>query len=142
MNSSADLSQRSWWNTINDGVVAECRSFAPDAVCSPAPLPKVFANDYYNLCVTIANDLGPKAAAAGMNMVQTVIVSGRDLLAENRPLEIASIASRTTAEWIYLLIFDETPPRREFSDSLEIEAILRLIAALKGADLKVMVGYG
>lgn len=138
---TADLSQRAWWNTINDGVVRECNAFAPDAVCSPAPLPKIFSNDYYTQCVTIANDLAPKAAQAGMNMVQTVIVAGRDLLAENRPLEIASIVSRTTAEWIYLLVYDETPPRRELSDSLEIEAILRLIAALKGADLRVMVGY-
>jgi len=138
---TADLSQRAWWSTINDGIVSACQAFAPDGVCSPAPLPKVFSNDYYSLCVTVANDLGPKAAVGGMSMVQTLIVQGRDLTAENRALEIASIASRTSAEWIYLLVYDETQPRRELSDSLELEGVLRLIAALKAADLKVLVGY-
>jgi hypothetical protein len=139
---TADVTQRAWWSSINDRVVAACRAFAPDAICSPAPLPKNFSNDYYSLCVSVANDLAPKAADAGMSMIQTLIVTGRDLTVENRPLEISSIASRTSAEWIYLLVNDDdTPPRRELSDSLELEGILRLVSALKAAELKVMVGY-
>jgi hypothetical protein len=136
---SADPMERGWWErTISQPLLQTCQAFRPDAICSPVALPKNFTNNYYTTSVAVANDL---AARAAVPVTQTVIVSGVDLLLPNRPMEIASIVSRTDADWIYLLVNNEKHPRREYDQSLEIEAILRLIAALKEADLKVMVGY-
>jgi len=138
---TADLTQRAWWARPAEHIVSACKAFSPDVICSPVPLPKQFSNQYYNLCVSVAHDLAARVAGTSMKVAQTVIVSGVDLLAENRPMEIASIVSRTDLEWLYLLIYNETHPRREYDDSLEIEAIVRLIAAIKAAGLKILVGY-
>lgn len=138
---TADLQQRAWWDRVSGDIVAACKAFRPDVICSPASLPRAFSNSYYGLCVSIATDLGRRVAKESMSVAQTVVVSGRELLVEDRPMEVASIVSRTTAEWIYLLIYDEAAPRRESNDSLELEAILKLIAALKDAGLQILVGY-
>ena len=139
---TSDPSERRWWDaTISKPLLEACLQFRPDIVCSPVALPKNFTNDYYTVSVAVGNEFAARAASLSLDVAQTIIISGADLLLPNRPMEIASIASRTDAEWIYLLVNNDKHPRRENEESLELEAILRVMAALKEAELKLMVGY-
>ena len=113
----------------------------PTAVCSPAILPRSFSEDYYSQLVSVGNHLGTCLAHTGMRPIQTAVVGMPDLARSGRPLEIASILSRSKANEIYLVLVTETEPRRELREVEDIKGAMRLIAALTAAQIQVTVGF-
>lgn len=138
---TADISSAIWWQGIIDDLVETCEMVHPSAVCSPAFAPGSFANDYFSQITQIGNRLAKALEGTGIRPVQTLLVGMGDLSAPTRPLEIASIVSRTNADEIYLVFIGSTVPRRELSETEEIKGAMRLIAALEKSGMVVTVGF-
>jgi hypothetical protein len=138
---SADVSRPAWWSSTVDSLIGVCEQLQPTAVCSPVTKPQVFPNSYYSLSVDTGNLLVNNLNGSGIKVQQTLIISPNDLLQENRSMQIASIVTRTKAAGVYMLIYDDTPPRREIAQGLQIEKVMQIISTLKEAGIPVTVGY-
>ncbi|QIN80081.1 hypothetical protein GBA65_17890 [Rubrobacter marinus] len=80
-------------------------------------------------------------AGTDVRSIQTLIVGLADLSVPGRGIEIASIASRTAASEIYIVISGDTLPRRELADTEGLKGAMRLVSALEGAGLPVLMGF-
>lgn len=138
---SADLSSEAWWKSVAQQLAEVCRRLEVPAVCSPAVVPRAFSVEYFTSTVRAAGLLGDCLQGSGIQLLQTVVVGLADLSQAGRPLEIASIISRTPADRVYLVLVGDTEPRRELAQVEELKGAMRLIAALEGADLRVLVGH-
>ncbi len=138
---TADLSSDAWWQRVVDELVATCDNIKPDAVASPATVPRAYRNEYYSQMVRVNSQLVAALEGTGMRAVQTAIVSLPDLSTPGRALEVASILSRSTADGVYLIVVGDTDPRRGLDDTEELKGAMQLIASLENAGLKVLVGF-
>ena len=138
---TADLSSDTWWSALIDRLIDTCEDMGPTAVCSPAIVPKRFDDDYFAKLVQTGRRLAKQLKKSKTAPVQTAVVGLADLATPQRSLAVASILSQTEVERIYLVLVGTTHPRRELSDPEELKGAMRLISALKSADLKVTVGF-
>lgn len=138
---TADMGSDTWWEALLNEIVAICTSLRPTAVSSPAVLPKVFSDDYYSQLISVGNHLCTLLAHSGMTPIQTAVVGMPDLATSARPMEVASIISRSKANQIYLVFVGQTEPRRELRDVEEIKGAMQLISALRAAQLEVTIGF-
>jgi hypothetical protein len=138
---TADLTSDAWWNGILSSLVDVCATIRPNAVCSPAVLPSAYPDDYFVRMISVGDQLCVRLAGSELEPIQTTVVGMPDLSAAGRPMAIASILSRSRANRIYLVFVSQTEPRRELFEVEEIKGAMRLIAALRAADLHVIVGF-
>lgn len=138
---TADPTDAGWWEALNEKLSLACLRTGVDTVCSPVIIPKVFDDDYYSEAIDVCNALRSKLEGERVGVVQTVLAGLADLTREDRPFEIASIASRTDAERIYLVFVGSDPPRRELNDVSELVGGMRLIKSLEENGLPVTVGF-
>ena len=139
---TADASSVDWWRGALEEVLVSCSAFAPNAVCSPATFPhRGFVNAHYTLWVEVANALEELTRGEIVRPLATALVGLQDLGREHRHLEVASILTKYRGRGIYLVLWDETLPRRERSDSASLEAALRLIKLLADAGYDVTVAF-
>lgn len=136
---TADLSSSGWWTNTNNLLVGVATTLQPDAVCSPAVVPKVFSNGFYDQLVVVGDEL--KALLPGKSVLQTVIVSLDDMTATARADEVASIVSRSKCERLFLVIVTDVDPRRELSDIEGLKGVMRLIHRLEQNGQRVLVGF-
>lgn len=118
-----------------------CAEVGPSAICSPAVVPNVFSDAYFSNLVEVGRQLQTKLRGVEVQTVQTAIVGLSDLSSRGRALAIASILSATPCDRLYLIFVGNTEPRRELAEPEEIKGAMRLIAALAGAGLDVVVGF-
>lgn len=135
---TADISSFVWWSNLVDRILTSSDSFSPNRICSPAIIPRQYANSYYELMVQVADYCVAKSSS---KISLTAIVSLSDLVVTDRSLQIASILSRTTTDSIYLVFVSNTEPRRELSDIEELKGAMKLIRALSDAGMQVMIGF-
>lgn len=141
---TADLTSWSWWHRVNGSLVRVSRELSLTAICSPATLPKgdLFTDSYYSHVVEMGSDLCEQCESDGdVRVLQTAVVGLKELAIDSRPLEIASLLSNTKTDEIYLVFYSETTPRRELSASDQLSGAARLVAELKRAGMKVLVGF-
>jgi hypothetical protein len=138
---TADQSSMRWWQSIVDQVILAAEAFKPDAICSPASMPRAFDDSYYDTIVSVGNDLYGKLARASARPVLTALVGLTDLGRNERHLMVGSILSKFQGEDIYLVLADDEPPRNERRDSGALEGAARLIRLLSNAGFKVIVGF-
>lgn len=138
---TADLSSINWWNKLTSEVIACAARIGSTSICSPAVVPKAFSNDYYAMQVAVGNLLVDGTSGTAISAIQTAVVGLNELAIPGRAFAIASILSRTRAERVYLVLLGSTEPRRELGDVEEITGAMRLIAALSGVGLRVLVGF-
>jgi len=138
---TADLTSDRWWENIVDGLVGVCQNIKPSDVCSPAILPRTYADDYFDRLVGVGNLLHQRLSGSSVSAIQTAVVGLADLAASHRPMAIASILSRTKTGQIYLVFDSQTEPRRELAENDEIDGAMRLIRALSDAGVQVTVGF-
>lgn len=136
---SADLSSATWWTKTNQLLVGVVNTLRPDAVCSPAVVPRVFQNGYYDQMVNVGDEL--KRLLPDLPVLQTVIVGFDDITAANRAEEIASIVSRSKCERIFLVVVTDVDPRLELSDIESLKGVMRLIRLLERNKQRVLVGF-
>ncbi len=138
---TADLGSTTWWSNLNDKIAGTCQAIQAKAVCSPTTIPKVFDSKYYSLTVRVGTELAKVLGNHGVHVLQTVLVSLPELAQEGRALEVASVVSRTEAKRVYLVLVGSLEPRRELSEVDELKGAMRLINALEGSGLSVLVGF-
>ena len=138
---TADLSSDVWWGRLVDGLVDVCQSLSLTDVCSPAVLPRTYADEYYDRLVGVGNLLHQRLRDSPVAAIQTAVVGLADLSALNRAMTIASILSRSKTGHIYLVFDSQTEPRRELAQGDEISGAMRLIDALVQANMTVTVGF-
>src|ERR1700730_1212075 len=44
---TADLSSAAWWDSLNEAIAITIAELKPEAVCSPAVIPKTFPDEYF-----------------------------------------------------------------------------------------------
>ena len=136
---TADLTSSAWWSALNEKLTRACESLGLDSLCSPTVIPKVFDDKYYTRTVQVGSELAAHHRDTKTGVLQTALVNLPELADANRPLELASIISRTKAERIYLIFVGTTEPRRELNQADELVGAMRLIYALETNGVPVIV---
>jgi hypothetical protein len=138
---TADLGSDAWWDTVLREVVAAVTRMKVDAVCSPAVLPRVFSDDYFDRTLANGGALARLLRGSGIRPLQTLVVNLAELADYGRAMTIASAVSKSECEEVYLVLTADKQPRREYDEPEELKGALRLIAALRDAGLRVFVAF-
>jgi hypothetical protein len=137
---SSDLTSASWWHALVQELAEYSERLGVDTLASPAVLPRSWDDEYYALCLQVANDL------AGLlhekqDVLQTVVVDLATLGNPETALRIASIVSGTRCAGCYLVIVCSEEPRREIKDPQGLAGAMYLIRLLENAGKPVLVAY-
>jgi hypothetical protein len=138
---TADLTSGAWWDSLNEAIARSVAELKPQAVCSPAVIPKTFPDEYFAQLVRSAAVLREKLSRTGVTTMQTVVTSLADLATPGRAMKIASIMSDAETDECFLVFVGDTEPRRELSEPEELKGAMKLIAALESAGQRVLVGF-
>lgn len=143
---TADQSSLEWWKIVTKNIIDVSCSFKPAGICSPAFVPKSFDDSYYNLLVEIGDNAAQQLRINSQlkdstRPFLTSIVGLHDLGRSERYLQVGSILSRYRGKDIYLVFVDDETPRRERSDSGELEGAARLIRVLSNSGFRITVGF-
>lgn len=140
---TADLASTEWWAAVTDALVGACEELRPDAICSPAPKPREFSAEYFTSLIATGTHLAKKLDGhVRTRAIQTAIVGLNYLAAApDRPLQTASILSKSKCEEIYLVLDVDREPRRELNDDEQLAGAMKLISAIEGAGLRVIVAF-
>lgn len=138
---TADRSEPRWWAARGADVVRAAVNVGADAVCTPAPIPRVGSDEYYRLVVETGDAVKLRADAAEIDTLLTVIIRLRDIADPAAAFRWASILSATDCDRIYLIFLEEDVPQREpLRDSAAIAGAVHLIRLLSG-DVDVHVAF-
>jgi hypothetical protein len=136
---TADLGQPSWWDGRLDDIAATVQRIGARAVCSPAIIPGVFQDSYYELMRRNADVLTLRCAPNGVRVLQTVIVRLAELATPARVMEVASLASSTKAVGVYLILLTDTRPREELRQEEQLKGAMKLVRVFEDSGLPVLV---
>src|SRR5207249_742181 len=136
---TADQSSLPWWKQRVTDIVATAKRLSATFVCSPAIVPRMYSNDFYDVLVQVGEILSDNIGDA--TPVQTVLVNLAELGQADRAEAIASIISRTKCRQLYLIFVTDQEPRRELANAAELARAMLLIALLESSGLRVIVGF-
>jgi len=100
---TADRSSLIWWHNLLGDVVETVKKIRSNAVCSPAVVPRVYSNEYYDLNRKLTENLQEQLSDTDVGVLQTLLVRLGELSVE-RVAEIASIVSGSTTERVFLVL--------------------------------------
>jgi len=135
---TADVSDIGWWGERCRLLAAEAEQIGATSVASPAVIPRAFTPDYYDWVVNCAELL---AGATRASVLLTVIVRLSDISELGAVERIASILTRTQIDRIYLVLYDDVPPRSQRTDVEALAGALSLIRMLEKAGSRVIVAF-
>ena len=138
---TAEQSSIRWWRNIVNRLSGTIERLQPHAACSPAIVPRVYSNEYYMLNQQVASLLQERLARHGIEVLQTLIVSLSELSEERRSAEIASIATSSTVNRVYLVLIADLAPRYELQDTNGIKGAMKLIRYLSSAGVHILVSF-
>jgi hypothetical protein len=136
---SDDKTSFEYWSSLTERLIGAGTDLRVKAIASPAFLPKIYDNEYFELMAQIGSELARRANDR-FEPMQSLIVPLRDLAEPNKALKIASIISETKCPSIYLLIESGVDPREEIAAD-ELLNLMQLISSLERAGLRVLVAY-
>ena len=138
---SADPSSSSWWESILEFLSDTVIPLGVDAVCSPAVVPRTFGTAYYTQLSAITNSLRSRLSNSGVRLLQTTLVDLPSLSEAGHAEVIASIVSQGQTDEVFLVALGGGEPRREMTDAEPLKGFMRLIAAMEGTGIRVLVGF-
>jgi hypothetical protein len=136
-----DLASTEWWRATVESIVGACDLIGATAICSPAPVPRVYTDEYFVRLVEVGGLLCDQLEGRSIRPLQTAIIGLDDVATRGRPQTIASILTATQCQQIYLIFVGNVEPRRELADPETLKGAMRLIAALRQAKMRVLVGF-
>lgn len=136
---TADQTSLSWFKSLVDNIVRVGTDLGVDSICSPAIVPRIYSDDFFDVLVQVGSMLAD--VSDDFSPVQTLLVPLNDLADRQRAYTIASIMSRTKCRTIYLVFVTDLEPRRELADAAELTGAMLLIWLLEQADIRVIVGF-
>jgi len=138
---TVDQSSITWWDNLL-GKLSKCLlHIRPDAVCSPAVVPRTYSEDYYFLAREVARRLSERLSSDKIKVLQTLIVRMGDLSDKSKPAEIASIITGGVSDRVFVVFVSDTEPRRELNNTEDIKGAMRLIRYLSEGGIRVLVGF-
>jgi hypothetical protein len=138
---SGDYTSVMYWKRIADNVMTVGRELHVQYIASPAVVPKVYDNAYFELLTEIGQHIANRADDR-FEAMQSVIVSPRDLISEpSRPMRVASLVAATPCRWVYLMLDTDRKPRRELIEAGQLTGVMQFIHALESAGVRVLVAY-
>jgi hypothetical protein len=138
---TADLSSTTWWENVSESISTSIAELKPNAVCSPAIIPKLYPDEYFTQLVRSAAVLREKLDGSKITTVQTIVASLADLATSGRAMKIASIMSDAKTDESFLVLVGDVEPRRELSEPEELKGAMKLISALEQSGQRVLVGF-
>lgn len=138
---TADEASDAWWSNLVARICRVAGDVNATAVCSPAIVPRVYADSYYDRMVSVAALMQVPAGNAGIELLQTVIISMAEISEIARVHAIASIVTRTHVRRAYLVFVDGLPLRRENTDSVALAHAMLLVHLLESNGIQVLVGF-
>ena len=138
---TADQSSIKWWASICMKLSKTFKSYKPQAIFSPASVPKKYDDNYYKFMVKVAEIMSDKISPYNIEVIQTVIISLADLENLNKVAEIASIITQGSASRVYLVINTGIKPRLELQNPEELAGAINLIKFLESNSIRVLVGF-
>lgn len=138
---TADLTGAGWWDGVVDQIVDSMTALMPDAICSPALVPKGFPDDFFVHLVGVSDHLTARLKGSTCQSVLTVIVGLQEVAQAGRALTIASILSKAKSDRAYIVFLSEVDPRKEIQDPEELKGAMKLIGALEGAGISTLVSF-
>ena len=138
---TADITSRTFWDTISKKLVDTCVNTDCRFLCSPVAIPKHCGLDYYNFFNDCAEYTSELAETKGVSVFQTVVLKLDQIDREGCIEEIASVVSRTKAAGVYLVFESSTTPRRELHDAEQLLAAMKIIHYLRCSGHRVVVGF-
>lgn len=138
---TVDPTNSKWWEKIVGSLVTSMSTLKPDAVCSPAMVPRTFPDSFFEELVRVSDCLTEKLAPTNASILLTLIVDMRDISQKGRSMTIASIVSRAKCDRVYIVFKGDIEPRRELNNPEEIKGAMTLIKALEDAGMSVLVGF-
>lgn len=138
---TVDYSSIPWWESVCDSLAATVDRLRPAAICSPVVAPRSYDNDYFNLMSQVTHTLMNKTGSLGIDVIQTILVNLSDLANYDYTMTIASILTRAPTKRAYLVIRNDTDPRRELADPEELKGAMLLISTLENNGIRVIVSH-
>jgi len=138
---TADQSSLAWWKSLLTDIVECVKRLKPQAICSPAVVPRIYSNDYYDLNREIADDLKDRLSKENVDVLQSVLVRMGELSEADRTAEIASIVTRGYTDRLFLVFVSEVEPRRELHETEDLKGAMRMIRYLENSEVHVLVGF-
>jgi len=138
---TADLSNAEWWARLVGNVARTAVALNVHSVCSPAIVPAVYSDSYYLHTVANCSALERCLNQTGIAPLLTAVVGMTDVSQRGRALEITSILSRSDTERVFLIFKSDIEPRRELADPESLKGAMKIIASLRNAGMKVLVGF-
>lgn len=138
---TADVSNRAWWRSVSQNVVRDAAHLGLNAVCSPAPIPRVWSDEYFRFFVNVADETKAIAQSFGIDTLLTSIIRLRDLADPRRAFDIASILSSSQCDRIYLMFLtDDVEQRQPIMDADGLPTAIHLIRLLS-RQMRVHVAF-
>lgn len=137
---TANRGDPGWWRACSERLVQTAKGLGLDAICSPAALPRIYHNDYYEFVLRVSQDSRDLAECHGLRHLTTIIVDMDDLNDADRAYEISSILTRGGIDRVYLLIRSDLGPREPFKDTESLATAIHLVRLLK-AHMRVHVAF-
>ncbi|MHB8141951.1 MAG: hypothetical protein ACYDHD_12000 [Vulcanimicrobiaceae bacterium] len=139
---TGDVGSLDWWAPINDGIAATAIDLRMGGACTPAYVPHAYSDDYYAMMVRIGDRLHQRLDGSGIDTLQTIVLSMADLTQPKRALSVASIASASRCQRMYVVVVPPTTmPRNEIEDPEALKGVMRFISEVESAGVRVLVGY-
>ncbi|WP_260705056.1 hypothetical protein [Edaphobacter flagellatus] len=138
---TADLSALDWWKQTADLVLSTALKMAPNAICSPAMVPRTFSDAYYEQVVLTSDHLTQCLTGSTHRSIMTAIVDLEQTGTPNYSNTVTSILSRAKTNEVYLVFYSTTEPRREQKDTEALKGAMKVIEKLESAGMRVLVGF-
>ncbi len=138
---TADYTSQAWWNSLCSSLAQIVERLGVNSVCSPAIIPRAFSNEYIDLTCNITGTLQDCVRTSGINVLQTLVVNLSDLASYTNTMSIASIITKKTPRQIYLVLQNNSYPRRELSEPEELKGAMALINTLEENGNQVIVSH-
>src|SRR5581483_3682586 len=138
---TVELGDNRWWDERGKALCECATTIGVEAICSPAMLPKVFDDDYYQFSADVAARLQPLASAKKLDLLVTAIVHLPDLTKQGRAEAIASILTSVDVSRVYLVFYDDLYPRDQRTDFQMLANAGRLIRLLQQAGSRVLTAF-
>jgi hypothetical protein len=138
---TADLSNMTWWAERCRALVEQGNRIGVTAIASPAAIPRAFDSAYYDWVVECAETLQTSLARGNATALITALVHLPELATPGTPERIASILTRSSISWIYLVLVDEVAPRAQRVDAESLAGAISLIRILEGAGSRILVAF-
>lgn len=137
---TADLSSATWWQSLVARLATVVTDLNVSAVCSPSVVPRTFSDSYYSQATAVTSSL-IESLGPDVRVLQTALVDFASIAEPGRAKTVASILSGGDADEVFLVVTGGPDPRRELADADSLAAVMRLVAALETAEIKVLVGF-